>query len=181
MKEEYYLYVFGFIITFLISSILSIYTYKNRSSQSHIFFILINISIIIWSLGSLFEFLAIDIPTKIFWAKVCYLGVATVAPFLFMFTLSYGNYEKYIKMNNIIFLLLIPVIIIILVFTNEWHGLIWSQANLINTLVGPVIVYNYNIGATINLIYSYSLLLASIFILIYILINSAKIYKFQVW
>jgi hypothetical protein len=180
MKEEYYLYLFGFIITFLISSILSFYTYKNRSSQSHIFFILINISIVIWSLGSLFEFLAIDIPTKIFWAKVCYLGVATVAPFLFMFTLSYGNYEKYIKMNNIIFLMLIPAIVVILVFTNEWHGLIWSQANLINTVVGPVIVYNYNIGATINLIYSYSLLLASIFILIYILINSAKIYKFQV-
>jgi PAS domain S-box-containing protein len=137
-------------------------------------------SIAIWSLGSFFELISPNTDTKILWVKIGYLGVATLAPFVLMFTLSYVNQEKYLKNRNIILLMIIPITVIFLVFTNEFHGLIWQQINYINTSIGPILIYSHGIGVWLNMIYSYTILLVSISLLSYILINSPKIYKFQI-
>jgi len=180
MSEEYYFYATGFIFTLLISTILAFYGYKNRSERIHDFFILTMLSIAIWSLGSFFELISQNTETKILWAKMSYLGAATIATFVLMFTLSYVNQEKYLKNRNILFLMIIPITVIFLVFTNELHGLIWPQIYYIYTSMGPILAYNHGIGVWLNMIYSYIILLVSISLLSYILINSPKIYKFQI-
>ena len=180
MSEQYYFYAAGFIVAFLISSILAFYGYKNRSERIHDFFILTMTSISIWSLGSFFELISPNTDTKIFWAKISYIGAATIAPFVLMFTLSYINQEKYLKNRNILFLMIIPITVIFLVFTNELHGLIWPQITYIYTSIGPILVYSHGIGVWLNMAYSYTILLVSISLLGYILINSSRIYKFQI-
>lgn len=180
MSAQYNIYLGGLIVAFLISIILSIYTYRNRSANIHKYVILALTSIAVWTLASIFELISPDITTKAFWGAICYVGVATIAPFLFMFTLSYANYDKYLKKENILLLMVIPSFIIVLALTNQVHGLIWPDYYLITNSAGTFIVYEHAMGVWINLIYSYSLLLASLSILYYLLINSPKIYKQQV-
>lgn len=179
MNGEYSAYATGFIITFLISLILAIYAFKRRSIKLHTFFILVMFSICIWSLGSLMELLSPAISQKIFWAKISYIGITTVAPFLFLFVLSYGKYEKYLKNFNILLLMIIPVIITILAFTNEFHKLIWTNIIPVSTNIGTVLVYEHGPAVWVNLIYSYPLLLMGMFLMAYIFFNSTKIYKLQ--
>ncbi len=179
MNGEYLFYGAGFITTFLISLILAIYTFKKRSIKLHTFCILVMVSICVWSFGSLMELISPVISQKIFWSKICYIGITTVSPFLFLFVLSYGKYEKYVKNNYIILLMILPVIITILAFTNEFHKLIWTHIIPISTNIGTVLIYEHGLGVWINLIYSYSLLIIGMFIMVYIFFNSPKIYKFQ--
>ena len=179
MNGEYSAYAAGFITTFLISLILAIYAFKRRSIKLHTFFILVMFSICIWSLGSLMELLSPVISQKILWAKISYIGITTVAPFLFLFVLSYGKYEKYLKNFNILLLMITPVVITILAFTNEFHKLIWTNIIPVSTNIGTVLVYEHGLAVWLNLIYSYPLLLMGMFLMTYIFFNSTKIYKIQ--
>jgi len=179
MNVEFLSYAAGFIITFLMSFILAIYAFKKRSLKLHTFFILVMFSICIWSLGSLMELVSPLISNKILWAKISWIGITTVSPFLFLFVLSYGKYDKYLKNSYILILLILPLILTILAFTNQFHHLIWTSIIPYSTTIGTILVYNHGLALWINALYSYSLLLISISLMTYILFNSPKIYKFQ--
>ncbi|MGZ7119167.1 MAG: histidine kinase N-terminal 7TM domain-containing protein [Methanobacterium sp.] len=180
MNDQYILYTAGFFVTFLISFSLALYAFRKRSIQLHNFFILAMLSISIWSFGSLMEFISPDINTKIFWAKFSYIGITTVSPFLFLFVLSYGKYNKYIKLPYIILLMIIPLIVLLLAFFNEWTHLIWANIIPVTTSYGLVLVYEHGAAFWMQLIYSYLLLFSAMILLINMFIQSPRIYKLQV-
>ncbi|MBI5680499.1 MAG: PAS domain-containing protein [Methanobacterium sp.] len=180
MNEEYLAYAAGFALTFLISLVLALYAFKKRSIKLHTFFILVMFSICIWSFGSLMEFISPEISTKIFWSKFCWIGITTVSPFLFLFVLSYRKDEKYLKNFYIALLMIIPLIITFLAFSNEWHHLIWTNIIPISTNFGTLLIYKHGPAVWLNLIYSYPLLLIGMILMVHMFINSPKIYKLQV-
>ena len=159
---------------------LGIYSYKKRSSILHTYFIFFMISIFFWCLGAGMEFFSISMWAKVFWIKVTYIGVATVAPLWFIFVLNYANYQKYLKPLYIRLLFLIPFIIIIMAFTNEWHGLLWPHIIPTSNQPGAVLIYEHGPIFFINMIYSFALTLIGLFILIKTLINSSRKYRQQI-
>ncbi|MCZ3372335.1 MULTISPECIES: sensor histidine kinase [Methanobacterium] len=159
---------------------LGIYSYKKRSSTLHTYFIFFMISIFLWCLGAGMEFFSIAIWAKVFWIKVTYFGVATVAPLWFIFVLNYANYEKYLKPTYIRLLFLIPAIIIIMAFTNEWHGLLWPNIIPTSSQPGAVLIYEHGPIFFINMIYSFSLTIIGLIILIKTLIKSSRKYRQQI-
>jgi two-component sensor histidine kinase/PAS domain-containing protein len=138
------------------------------------------ISIFLWCLGAGMEFFSIAIWAKVFWIKVTYFGVATVAPLWFIFVLNYANYEKYLKPTYIRLLFLIPAIIIIMAFTNEWHGLLWPNIIPTSSQPGAVLIYEHGPIFFINMIYSFSLTIIGLIILIKTLIKSSRKYRQQI-
>ncbi|MEL7669651.1 histidine kinase N-terminal 7TM domain-containing protein [Methanobacterium sp.] len=159
---------------------LGIYSYRKRSSTLHTYFIFFMISIFLWCLGAGMEFFSIAIWAKVFWVKVTYFGVATVAPLWFIFVLNYANYEKYLKPTYIRLLFLIPSIIIIMAFTNEWHGLLWPNIIPTSSQPGAVLIYEHGPVFFINMIYSFSLTIIGLIILIKTLIKSSRKYRQQI-
>ncbi|MGB9978282.1 histidine kinase N-terminal 7TM domain-containing protein [Methanobacterium sp.] len=159
---------------------LGIYSYKKRSSKLHTYFIFFMISIFFWCLGAGMEFFSVAIWAKIFWIKITYLGVATVAPLWFIFVLNYSNYNKYLKPTHIKLLFLIPFIVIILAFTNEWHRLLWPNIIPTSNRPGAILIYEHGPVFFINMIYSFSLAIIGLIILIKTLINSSKKYRQQI-
>jgi PAS domain S-box-containing protein len=125
------------------------------------------------------EFISPQIDLKIFWAKMSYIGITTIAPFLFLFIISYIRNEKQIKNMYVILLMILPIIITFLAFTNEWNSLIWENINLIFTSGLVVSVYEHGLAVWINLFYAYSLLSLGIILLIYRFFNSPKIHRLQ--
>jgi PAS domain S-box-containing protein len=88
--------------------------------------------------------------------------------------------EKQIKKTYLIILMILPVIITFLAFTNEWNGLIWKNIYLIYNSGFMVPVYEHGLALWINLIYAYTLLSIGMILLTYTFINSPKIYRLQV-
>lgn len=159
---------------------LAIYSYKKRSSTLHIYFIFFMLSVFSWCLGAAMEFFSIAVWAKIFWVKITYLGVATVAPLWFIFILNYAKYEEYLKPAYIGLLFFIPIIIIIMAFTNEWHGLLWPSIIPTSNQPGAVLIYEHGPIFFVNMIYSFSLAIMGLIILIKMLVTSSRKYRQQI-
>ena len=181
MNFQYSPYGIILMISAFIILSLGIYSYNKRSSKLHTYFIFFMISIFFWCLGAGMEFFSIAIWAKVFWIKITYLGGATVAPLWFIFVLNYTNYDKYLKPIYIRLLFLIPIIIIIMAFTNEWHRLLWPNIIPVSNQPGAILIYEHGPVFFINMIYSFSLTIIGLIILIKNLINSSMKYRQQIF
>lgn len=175
----------SFGVVLLISAIivlsLSIYSYKKRSSTLHIYFIFLMLSSFFWCLGSSMEFFSVEMWLKIFWIKISYLGVATAASLWFTVVLSYCKYEKYLKPQYIGILMLLPLIVIIMAFTNELHLLLWPNITPSSNLPGALLIYDHGPLFWISIIYNFSMILAGIILLIQIKNDYPKPYHPQIY
>ena len=111
-----------------------------------------------WSLTHLLEISVDQEWAKIFWAKVQYLGAVFIGPTWFIFTSAYSRPLKRIPVRYSLLLLVLPVLTILLTWTNEAHHLIWTT--ITPSLANPEIL-NYGHGAWfwVAIIYNDSLVL----------------------
>lgn len=171
-------------IILLLSSIvvlyLSIYSLRRRSSKIYFYFTLLTFSVFFWCLGSAMEFLSTEMWVKILWIKISYIGVATAAPLWFIVILDYAQYEKYLKPAYIGLLMFLPLVIIILAFTNDLHGLVWPNIVPVSDMAGALLVYSHGFGFWLNIAYSFILIILGLLVLIRLLMKSPRIYHTQI-
>lgn len=168
------------ILSAIIVLYLSVYSFRKRSSDLYFYFGLLTLSVFFWCLGSAMEFFSIEAWAKIFWIKISYLGVVTAGPLWFIVMLDYCQYEKYLKPGYIGILMLLPLIILLLVFTNEWHGFIWPSIIPVSSLAGSLLIYEHGWGFWINIAYSFILIIMGIILLLKLLMNSPRVYHLQI-
>jgi PAS domain S-box-containing protein len=163
----------------LIAIVLVILIWKRRLSRGAIYLMLFEISAAIWAIADGFEAAAILLPQKLLWAKISYIGIATSSIMFLLFAFSYANYAHRVKPKIILILMVIPVITIIMAFTNSYHELLWSKTVIIEGTNQSV--YYYGPWFWFHVTYGYSALLVGIIVL---LIGAFKVYslfKVQVW
>jgi PAS domain S-box-containing protein/putative nucleotidyltransferase with HDIG domain len=120
-----------------------------------------------WSLFYAFELLSPNPAWILFWAKIEYFFIVTIGPAWFFFAVSLSPWEK-LKTAKIHFLVfLVPVLVLLFVWTNEFHHLFWSQHQIVQ-IKGIMYMRNYY-GPVfwIHLGYSYLLIGVATFILFY--------------
>lgn len=113
----------------------------------------------VWALGSAFEILAASTTYKIFWEKVQYLGMVIIPLAWFTFVAQYLRYSGWMKQVFKYKLLLgiIPFITLILVWTNDFHHLVWSSVD--PGQIGPFETLNYVRGPWFWVFMAFSYLL----------------------
>ncbi|MBN1963355.1 MAG: PAS domain-containing protein [Anaerolineae bacterium] len=77
--------------------------------------------------GELGSTTAADVQT---WLKVEYLGVPFSSTLFFMLALVYSGRERYLTPLNFLLLLAVPVMTVVLAWTNEAHELLWQAIYL---------------------------------------------------
>jgi len=115
----------------------------------------------IWSLGYAFEIIAFSLTSKLFWEKFEFFGITLIPLAWFTFVAQYLGYPSWMKriLQHRVLLGIIPVLTLILVWTNELHHLLWTQAIL--EPIGPLVALELIRGPWfwVLMIYSYALLL----------------------
>jgi PAS domain S-box-containing protein len=92
--------------------------------------ILILLGSIIWMLMSALEVASDSLPTKLVFFKMHFVGVLIVPTTWLILTMQLSGYERWVKRSNLVVLSVVPVITLLLIFTNESHGLMWSNITL---------------------------------------------------
>lgn len=87
---------------------------------------LVFISVGIWLFAGVFEAAAMTQKAKIFWAQAGYVGLVNIMPFLLVFVLKYFQKDERFNSKRLLWLWLVPVLVLIAVWTNAWHGWMWS-------------------------------------------------------
>ncbi len=179
MQIQYTIYSLILIISSIISLFLAWSAWKRRGVSGALYLSLLFLLVAEWSLTSALEIASADLASKLFWAKLSYVGISTVAPLWFLFALDYTQNQEVIKRPRVIFLFLIPAAVIYLAFTNDWYGLIWPYITPIITSQGLMIIYGHGPAAITSSIYSYILMLAGLVLVGQNLFRTSRIYQRQ--
>lgn len=142
-------------------------------------FILLMLSIADWSFGYAMELRSPHVYEKLFWVKIQYFGIVLVPLVLFILIFQYAGYEKWLIKRKIFFLSIIPIITLLLAWTNNLHHLIWRKIGVIQKDHFILLHFEYGLWAKISTTYAYILILFAIFSLLRIFSFSHHLYKKQ--
>jgi PAS domain S-box-containing protein len=115
---------------------------------------LLMLAAFVGSAGYTLELLGADLTVKVFWAKAQYLGL-TAAPVAWLtLALQLSGREEGLTRRKLVGLSIVPLLTLLLVFTNERHALLWSATRLDST--GPFLALQLTHGPAFWLFVAYA-------------------------
>ena len=127
MNWQYNPYVLPLVIVAAVLVVLALFAWRRRPTPGAMPFALLMLAVAEWSLGYALELGSADLPTQTFWAKVEYLGIVSVPVMWLAFVLQYTGRDKWLTRRNAALVVIVPLVTLLLVLTNDAHGLIWSS------------------------------------------------------
>ncbi|MBN2410597.1 PAS domain S-box protein [candidate division KSB1 bacterium] len=177
IQFHFQLYSWILLISTILALGIAIMISKRRDNLSVKYLVLLEIAVAIWSFAGVFEAAAPTVALKQLWSQISYIGITTSPVFYFLFALAYSQNEKYCTKRNHILLFIFPVLTIIVVATNSWHHLHWT-----NITINPETnngIYSYGPFFWVFIVFAYSILLSGIIILIFARRHFSDYFKLQ--
>lgn len=118
-------------IAIFIATLLNIFTayisWKRRKTKGGTYFAFAILSLTFWTLVAGFDYAAVPVSLKIFFAKLESIGYGSALPLLAAFSITYSGNEQLLKKAWIrILMVVLPLSSILLIMTDSLHGWVWS-------------------------------------------------------
>lgn len=168
------------VITGIISLQLVFTVYNMRKIKGRIPFVWMMTLAAFWSLVLSFESAAPTIADKITWSQFEYFSNMGIPLMFLLFVLSYNFDDSTFLRRNFWFFWIIPVITILLVFTNQYHQLIWTGFSW-SPNGNNILVYHHGLAFYISMSYSLALIVLGNILLVYFIRKRPKYYQSRAW
>ncbi len=133
----------------------------------------------LWSVANAFELSALTFEHKLFWANLQYIAYA-LGPVVWLLTsCQFTGRAHWIHLKNVLPLLIVPVITIVLVWTDPLWGLVRTDFSLNTTGRIYILDKQYGPWFWIHFIQSYALNFSSIFLVSQAVMKKSSIYRGQ--
>lgn len=175
--------VISFIIMMVSAAIaLSVarHLWSRLSVPGVLYFFWLMVSVAVFAAASAGELASLSIPAKITWGKLSYLGIVNIAPFWLLFAIRYSQKEAWLSPRRQAALWIIPLLTLVLVATNEWHGWAWTAIRPGSPEPGAWLIYTHGFGVWIFVAYSYLLLFSGSLLLVWTAWRSPQFFRWQV-
>src|SRR5262249_60451886 len=172
-------YVTPLLATAVLAAALAIYAWRRRPAPGATPFFVMMLAVAEWTLGYAFELSSDDLQTILWWAKTEYLGITIGPVAALVLALEYTGHESWLTRRGLALLLVVPITTIVLVWTNELHGLIWHSVKLNRTGSFALLDVDYGLWFIIHAAYSYLVMIFGILLVILALIRSPRPYRGQ--
>lgn len=150
-----------------------------RSAPASRAFVWLTLSGAFWTLTEAFETLSFTAEQQIFWSKVGYIGKESLPVLFLFFALEYAYSRQKLGLGWRLLLWVFPVITMLVVMTNDWHGLFWPAYHAVDQYSWLVLVFDHGSWFWITLVYNYTLILAGSVLLLRVAWRSLLIYRRQ--
>ncbi|WP_161542458.1 diguanylate cyclase [Levilinea saccharolytica] len=124
-------------------------------------FCMLLVALIAWQVGYSLEWGTQVFTQKLFWAQVQYLGIVWV-PLLWALLVAEATHQSnWLQLPRIRWLAVLPMVTLILTWTNDAHGLVWSRVTLsAGGATGPL-HFEHGPWFWLNVFYTYFLVALS--------------------
>ncbi len=163
-----------------VSAALALIAWRRRSVPGALALMSLCLAIGVWSSAYALELGSPDVPTRVFWNKVQYLGIVVTPVAWLSFGLQYTGRHHWTRWRTMALLALIPLLTLVLVWTNEQHRLIWSSTALNSDGPFPILDSSYGAWFWVHTAYSYLCLLTGTLVLIHAFVRSPGLYRRQI-
>ena len=111
MHFQYSPYILPLVVSAIISGCVALYILQRRTpARGGMALVLLAFACAEWSLGYALEIAGADLPTKIFWGKSQYIGIATVPLLWLIFAYSYATKGLRMTPRNVSLLSIVPAV-----------------------------------------------------------------------
>ncbi len=150
----------------LISGAMAVYAWRRRPAPGAAPLALFLLAATEWSLAYALELGSTALEAKLFWARVQYFGILSVAIFMLRLVLEYTGWQNWLTAGRSILLSVVPVLGLLLVWSNEAHNLIWEGFSLDWSGSVPILVVEHGPYFWVIIAYSYLCLTAGTILLL---------------
>ena len=113
----------------------------------------------IWTFTYGLEVFLPTLPLKILTMKVEYLGIVSIPVFLLFFAFEFTGNNHLLVSKFRLLLWVIPIIFLALVWTNEFHSMMWDSAKLVDVMGLTLLTVRHGMFYWIQLTFSYLLVI----------------------
>lgn len=168
------------LIAAIISAALAGFAWQRRAIPGATAFFILMCAVTDWTIGYSLELIYPTLAGKLFWTRIEYLGIVTMPAAWLVFTLQYTGLLRKLARRTLLYLAVMPGLTLLLVWTNQHHGLIWSSVGLDQSGASPAISLQYGAGFWIHTLYSYLLILSGALVLVRFSLRTQRLYRQQV-
>jgi len=163
-----------------VTLLLGIYAFaRQHYSKCAASFITSMLLVAVWSGGNALEMSGADLATKLFWANVQYFAYCFSPLALLALCMRFTGYDKWLHKKTFWWLLVLPVVIIALVWTDVYHGLMRYDFRLDTSGAFPVIAKRYGPAFYIHAAYQHIINIAALTMLVRAVIYRKTVYRNQ--
>ena len=174
--------MFWIIFAFIVSSkclALALYAWRNRDVPTASIFVPFSLLLALWAAGYGMELLSEGVTTKLWWARLQYVGIAPIPVVWFALMLQYAHRTRWLNKRLLAALALIPTATLLFIYTNETHGLFWRSAQVEAWNGVTLLELSYGLWFWVHTAYSYGLLLAGMGLLVWMFASSLYLHRKQ--
>lgn len=171
-------YAIPVIIGAFLSVVTALFVWRRGGPQTTISLVIL-LSAVEWLLAYALELSLAGMAAKVFWNKMQYVGGTILATGLLVLALQAVGNEKWVTRRNIILINIVPIICLIFVFTNEYHGLVWPEHYLIQKNGYIWLDHPHGIVYWLYVTYLQLLVLINISLMVWAIFQSQHYYRRQ--
>ncbi|SDX76093.1 histidine kinase N-terminal 7TM domain-containing protein [Halobellus clavatus] len=165
-------------VTTVVTAILAGYAWRRSEHGTRSFAALMAV-FTLYSGAHLIGLLALYEPLRLLIDKVQWIGTALVPLFWILFALEYTGSEQLATKRSIGLLSVVPVLTILIVLTNPWHGLMWVR-NALEPAAGLALLdQEFGPWFWVYVVYTYGLILVGTALLVRLAWVSEQLYLDQ--
>ena len=175
----YYIYNASLLLSSVVAAGLFYFVWRRRGGPGSIPLLILIAACFTWSATNYLQFRGDTLEWQLFFTNLQYFGIVTIPLAWFAFALRFGLNAAPLSRLKILLLGIIPLVTLGLVWTNQWHGLMWHDVSLGQS--GPFLVVFKTYGAWfwVFAAYAYGLLLIGALLLIRRIFQRPYLYRNQ--
>lgn len=133
----------------------------------------------IWALSYGFELSSTSLEQMLFWINIEYLGISFMPAFWLLFIVKFTGRDKWLNTRNFIWIIIIPMITLLMVWTNHFHHLHYKSVSVDNSGPFPLLSIETGPWYIVHTLYFYILLAWGVLLLLYKYRKSDPVFKRQ--
>lgn len=155
------------------------YVWRRRQTPGALALMVVMLAMIEWELAYALELSGADLLTKVFWAKVKYLGILTLPLAWLIFAWQYTGRDKWLTRGILGLLVAERLFSLLVVWTNGLHGFFWEQTRVEVFSSVLTLGVNYGVWFWANVAYSYALFFVATLLILSVFFGSLPWYRYQ--
>jgi signal transduction histidine kinase len=176
-----WVFVVALVATAAISAGISHQAWKRRPAPGSTYYGLIMAAVALWSLLYMLQIASSRFEIQVLLMKSSYIAIANIPVFWLLFVLTYTRRDRWLSRRKIALLFVLPATTLVLIATNDAHGLVWSSIQQVNQNGVVWLTPVNNSWFWVHTLYSYVALGMGALLIIYTLMGGAHLYKYQGW
>ncbi len=169
------LYTMLLLLAAVVSGASTYFIWRRRATAAARPLVIFMLALTVWSLTYAGYWLASTPPARLVWLNLTYFGVVTTPGAFFAFALVYTRRQQYLSWRVIGLLVIEPLLTLILLWTDPWHGLFFAgkRTAASSTILdgGP--------WFWLHVVYSYGLMLVGLVMLVQFYRRASGLYRRQ--